>query len=140
VGEFEVIDVAANAALQRAASEAIRRAKSSDPFAPVTLVTDSAAQAWALRRQLAEASGPGTGVVNLKVMTLADLISELARRVGLASPVSADPLLAAAVVGGLLRADTGPLSARPGSSLRACSPSRSTPWILPPGIPAYQSG
>ena len=131
MGEFEVIDVAENAALQRAASEAIRRAKSSDPFAPVTLVTDSAAQAWALRRQLAEASGPGTGVVNLKVMTLAELMAELARRVGLASPVSADPLLAASVVGGLLRADTGPLSAsadHPQTALLLASLSEELSW------------
>ena len=131
MGEFSVIDVTDNAALQRAASEAIQASKSSDPFAPVTLVTDSAAQAWAFRRQLAEASGIGAGVVNLKVTTLAELMSELAQRVGLVSPATADPLLAAAVVGGLLRADTGPLSAsadHPETALLLASLSEELTW------------
>ena len=131
MGAIEVIDVADNAALQRAASEAIQAAKSPDPFAPVTLVTDSAAQAWALRRQLAEACAPGSGVVNMRAVTLAELMSELARRVGLISPASADPLLAASVVGGLLRADTGPLSAsadHPETALLLASLSEELTW------------
>ena len=64
-------------------------------------------------------------------MTLAELMAELARRVGLASPVSADPLLAAAVVGGLLRADTGPLSAsadHPQTALLLASLSEELSW------------
>ena len=131
MGEFSVIDVADNVALQRAASEAIQAAKSPDPFAAVTLVTDSAAQAWALRRQLAEASAPGTGVVNIRAVTLADLMSELARRVDLVSPASTDPLVAASVVGGLLRADTGPLSAsadHPATALLLTSLSEQLTW------------
>ncbi|MFZ4486413.1 MAG: PD-(D/E)XK nuclease family protein [Candidatus Nanopelagicales bacterium] len=131
MGAIEVIDVADNAALQRAASEAIQATKSPDPFAPVTLVTDSAAQAWALRRQLAEACAPGSGVVNVRAVTLAELMSELARRVGLISPASTDPLLAASVVGGLLRADTGPLSAsadHPETALLLASLSEELTW------------
>ena len=69
MGEFVVIDVADNAALQRAVSAAIARAQVSDPLAPVTLVVDSAAQAWTLRRQIAEAGAPGTGIANVRAMT-----------------------------------------------------------------------
>ena len=123
--------VADNAALQRAVSDAIARAQAADPLAPVTLVVDSAAQAWALRRQIAESSAPGGGVANVRAMTLVELLSGLADRVGVTTPVSAEPLLEAAVVEALLRAETGPLSAsadHPETALRLASLADELAW------------
>ena len=131
MGEFVVIDVADNAALQRAVSDAIARAQVSDPLAPVTLVVDSAAQAWTLRRQIAEAGAPGTGIANVRAMTLVELLSLLADRVGVTSPASTDRLLEAAVVEALLRAETGPLSAsadHPETALRLASLADELAW------------
>ena len=124
MGECVVINVADNAALQRAVSDAIARAQVSDPLAPVTLVVDSAAQAWTLRRQIAEASAPGTGIANVRAMTLVEFLSLLADRAGVTTPASTDRLLEAAVVEALLRAETGPLSAsadHPETALRLAS-------------------
>ena len=131
MGEFVVIDVADNAALQRAVSDAIARAQVSDPLAPVTLVVDSAAQAWTLRRQIAEAGAPGTGIANVRAMTLVELLSLMADRVGVTTPASTDRLLEAAVVEALLRAETGPLSAsadHPETALRLASLADELAW------------
>ncbi|MFM8897064.1 MAG: hypothetical protein ACKOE2_17260 [Actinomycetales bacterium] len=77
----------------------------------MTVVVDSAAQAWALRRQVAEAIAPGSGLANVRAMTMLELLSGLAEGLGLTGPASTDPLLEAAVVEALLRAEIGPLSA-----------------------------
>lgn len=82
VGEISMIDVAENAALQHAVGPAIARAQALDPLAPVTLIVDSAAQAWALRRQLAGSAKPGSGVANVRAMTLLEFVAELAKRIG----------------------------------------------------------
>lgn len=131
MGDITTIRVADNAGLQRAATHAIVRGQASDPLAPVTLVVDSAAQAWALRRQLAEAAAPGTGIANVRAMTLVELLTTLAERIAVAAPTSSEPLLEAAAFEALLRAETGPLSAstdHPETALRLASLADELAW------------
>jgi hypothetical protein len=131
MGEPVEIQVADNAALQHAVGEAIVRAQQDDPLAPVTLVVDSAAQAWALRRQVVALALPGSGVANVRAMTLVDLMSGLADAVGQGSPSASDPLFVAAVVEALLRMETGPLAAsadHPETALRLAALADELAW------------
>ena len=131
MGEVATIEVADNAALQGAVRDAIESAQATDPLAPVTLIVDSAAQAWALRRQVAETGPRGRGIANLRAMTMTELMSELARRIGIATPSSADPLLQAAVVEALLRSESGALAAsadHPDTALRLAALGDELEW------------
>ncbi len=137
MGEPATIEAADNAELQRAVSAAIARAQALDPLAPVTLVVDSAAQAWALRRQLAGAAKPGSGVANVRAMTLLEFVAELATRIGKVSSATTDPLLEAAVVEALLRAETGPLAAsadHPETAMRLASLADELAWCELSGL------
>jgi RecB family exonuclease len=121
MGDVVVVDVADNAALQRALTERILAAKGDDPFAPVTLVVDSPAVGWALRRQLVCGWPAGAGVANLRTLTLNELMAELAAGCGIATPGQGDTTLRVAVTESFLRSDTGPLMAsrdHPDTALR----------------------
>ncbi len=131
MGAISTIDVADNAALQQTIIDSISKAQVSDPLAALTLVVDSPAQAWALRRQIAEAAAPGKGLANIRAMTLLELLAMLADTIGLTSPAAADPLLEAAVVEALLCAETGPLSAsaeHPETALRLAALADELAW------------
>ena len=135
MGDVVTVQVAENAALQCEFDAVLRRAQAADPLAPVTLIVDSAAQAWALRRQIAETATPGTGVANVRAMTLVEFVSVLCHRIGLASPASTDPLLEAALVEALLRSETGPLSAsaeHPETAIRLAALADELAWCRLP--------
>ena len=132
MGELATIDVADNAALQRAVSDAIARAQAADPLAPVTLDRGlSRPGVGAASADRREPSTRGSGLANVRAMTLLELLSGLADRIGVTSPASTDPLLEAAVVEALLRAETGPLSAsadHPETALRLAALADELAW------------
>jgi ATP-dependent helicase/nuclease subunit B len=131
MGEVATIQVADNAELQHVVRAEIARAQGADPLAPVTVVVDFAAQGWALRRQLAESAPPGSGMANVRAMTLPELMSALGDGSTPAGPAGADPLLEAAVVEALVRAETGPLSAsadHPETALRLAALADELAW------------
>ena len=111
MGEIASIRVDGNAELQAAALGAIQAAQQDDPLAPVTLIVDSPSQGWALRRQLIRAWPIGTGVANLRALTLTEFLGELASPTNLRLPGTSDDVLRSAVVEATLRSQTGPLAA-----------------------------
>ena len=98
---------------QDALVAAIRLAQQDDAFAPVTIVAASAAQGWALRRQVASRFGVGSAVLNLAVMTLDEFMVECAKAAGVASPKS-DRLLADMAAQTLLQSHTSALQVAAG--------------------------
>ncbi|MBU6244122.1 MAG: PD-(D/E)XK nuclease family protein [Actinomycetales bacterium] len=147
MGAPVMLEVADNAGLQAAISDVIRRSQEADPLAPVTLVVDTAAAGWALRRQVAQAQAPGTGLANVRAVTLLEWMSDLGERVGLTSPATADPLLSSAVYEALLRRQAGPLSSsaeHPQTALRLAGLADELAWcriddgidaLAPAGVP-----
>jgi ATP-dependent helicase/nuclease subunit B len=111
MGDIAHVEVADNAQLQQRLMALIEQAQARDPLAPVTLVVDSPAQGWALRRQLVRARSVGSGLANLRTVTVTELLGELAPATGVTVPGSADDVLRAAVTEATLRAQTGPLAA-----------------------------
>ncbi len=98
-----------------------RAAQATDPLAPVTLIVDSAAQAWALRRQVAETAHAGTRSCQRPGHDMIELLSGLARRIG--SRPRRPPIHCS----------------RPRSSRRSCARSRGR-WPRRPITPIQRCG
>lgn len=111
MGDITPLGPQDNGELQQVVVQAVRRAQAADPLAPVTLVVDTAAQAWVLRRQIVESLAVGSGIANLRAMTLQELLADLARRAGVPGPASRDEVRETAVIEAMLRAERGELAA-----------------------------
>jgi hypothetical protein len=114
MGEVRSLTVTSNRAAQEAAVELIQSAQARDPLALVTLVVDTAAQAWEFRRQIVASLPVGSGLANVQTTTLPELLATWAADAGVTTPDTADPVLSAAVVDISLDAEGEPWAASAG--------------------------
>lgn len=123
----------ANERLQSAILSAIAAAQSDDPLAPVTLLVDSSAQGWALRRQIAARLAPGSALANVRTLTVGEFMGRCATGWGLPEPTALDDVVRTAITGATLATETGPLSlsaAHPDSAIRLTRLADELQWCL----------
>lgn len=83
-------------------------AQEPDPLAPVTWVVESAYAGTLLRRQLVASGSFGEGAANIRLVTLPELISTLASRLGVEGATGVPRMVTEAVVAAVLARDPGP--------------------------------
>lgn len=105
------VEVPDGRALQAEIARFIGQRKAEDRFAAVTLIVDSPLSGTLLRRQLVVEGLLGDGTCNIRLLTPADLIGEVADCAGMAVCASIPRVVREAVVGGVLAADPGPFTA-----------------------------
>ena len=107
--------------LQDAVVLLVRELQAGDPLSAVTLVVDTPLSGTTMRRQIVASGALGPGVANLKLLTVSDLVAELAGAVGIQSARRVPAVVREAVVSAVLADDPGPfLSSRahPSTALR----------------------
>lgn len=104
------VDVSDGRALQAEVARLIQQRKAGDPLAAVTLVVDSPLTGTMLRRQLVAEGHLGGGTGNIRLLTAADLIGEVADCAGIAAPADVPRVVREAVVSAVLATDPGPFA------------------------------
>jgi ATP-dependent helicase/nuclease subunit B len=104
------VDVPDARALQAEIARIIQQRKAGDPLSAVTLVVDSPLTGTMLRRQLVAEGHLGGGTGNIRLLTAADLIGEVADCAGVAAPADVPRVVREAVVSAVLATDPGPFA------------------------------
>ncbi|CAB4924869.1 MAG: hypothetical protein F2836_02015 [Actinobacteria bacterium] len=131
MGDPQAQFIGSNADVQSEILSLIGALQAGDPLAPVTLVVDSPAQGWALRRQLVCSLPAGAGIGNLRTLTVDELMEHIERACGLSIRGSASESLRTAVTEQVLRSQEGALAAsreHPDTVLRLAALSDELKW------------
>lgn len=106
----DIVDVSDSRFLQAEVARIIQQQKADDPLAAVTLLVDSPLTGTMLRRQLVAEGHLGGGTGNIRLLTAADLIGEVADCAGVAAPEDIPRIVREAVVSAVLATDPGPFA------------------------------
>ena len=107
-GTVDRLAVSDSGVLQDTVARLVRESQAGDPLAAVTLVVDTPLSGTMMRRQIVASGALGAGVANLTLLTVSDLVAELADAVGLQSARHVPEVVREAVVSAVLADDPGP--------------------------------
>jgi len=106
-GTVDRLAVSDSGVLQDAVARLVLESQADDPLAAVTLVVDTPLAGTMMRRQIVASGALGAGIANVRLLTVPDLVAELAETVGAPTGAHLPEVVREAVVSAVL-ADASP--------------------------------